>query len=112
MYLRAIGRPTPLTDLTQGGTAVIHDDRPQVREDIALANRGLVAAIAERYVGRGLEPTELIHAGSIGLGYAVAAFDPDHGAPFSTFASWWIKQAIKRALLVASRPAYIPGRCE
>ncbi len=77
--------------------SIINDGCAASRDRIVLANRGLVQAIVRNYLGRGLACTELIERGNVGLVHAAESFDPAHGARFSTWASWWIKQAMKEA---------------
>jgi RNA polymerase primary sigma factor len=111
VYLREISATPLLTpeEEKELGWAIINDNCPHARERMIRANLRLVVAIAKNYTGRGLPLTDLIEEGNIGLLRAVEGFDPSQGARFSTYASWWIKQAIKRALLNATRPIHVPA---
>lgn len=79
------------------------------RERMIRSNLRLVVNIAKAYGNRGMPLSDLIEEGNLGLMRAVEGFDPDMGARFSTYASWWIKQAIKRALINAVQPVHIPA---
>ncbi len=89
---------------------IIEEGR-MAREHLIRANTRLVISVARRYIGRGLPITDLIQEGNIGLMRAIRNFDYHRGFKFSTYATWWIRQAITRALADQSRiirlPAYI-----
>jgi len=78
------------------------------RDRLTLCNLRLVANIANDYAGRGLELTDLIEEGNLGLLHAVEKFDPDRGFRFSTYATHWIRRAIRRALNSSARTIRIP----
>lgn len=111
MYLQEINRTALLTaeDERELGWAIINDNCAASRDRMIRANLRLVVAIGKNYMGRGLPLQDLIEEGNIGLLRAVDGFDPAQGARFSTYASWWIKQAIKRALINATQPVHIPA---
>lgn len=89
--------------------SIIQDNCPFARDRMIRSNLRLVVNIAKRFNNRGMQLQDLIEEGNLGLLRAVEAFDPDQGARFSTYASWWIKQAIKRALINAVQPIHIPA---
>jgi RNA polymerase sigma factor (sigma-70 family) len=88
--------------------AVIETNDPQARDHLVRSNLRLVVNIAKRFSGRGLALGDLIEEGNLGLMRAVDTFDPEFGVRFSTYSAWWIKQAIKRAILNNSQPIHIP----
>ncbi len=111
LYLRQIDE-SPLLNAAQEKQLcwkIIHENCPQARETMIRSNLRLVVNIAKHYGNRGLPLADLIEEGNLGLLRAVEAFDPEQGARFSTYASWWIKQSIKRALINAVQPVHIPA---
>lgn len=111
LYLRQIDETDLLTPEQERELCwrIIHDNCPAARDQMIRANLRLVVSVAKRFNNRGMPLTDLIEEGNLGLLRAVEAFDPDQGARFSTYASWWIKQAIKRALINAVQPIHIPA---
>ncbi len=90
------------------GKLVAEENDQQAREQLVRSNLRLVVNIAKKYGGRGMSLGDLIEEGNLGLIKAVDYFDPDRGVRFSTYAAWWIKQSIKRALLENVQPVHIP----
>jgi len=111
LYLHQINEVALLTpdEEKELGWRIINDSDPAAKEHMIRANLRLVVSIGKRYLGRGLTLADLIEEGNIGLIRAVEGFDPAHGARFSTYASWWIKQSIKRMLINATQPVHIPA---
>jgi RNA polymerase primary sigma factor len=85
-----------------------HSD-PIAREQMIQANLRLVVKIAKDYSNAGMTLGDLVAEGNLGLLRAVEEFDPDAGVRFSTYAAWWIKQAVKRAMINAGQPIHIPA---
>jgi RNA polymerase primary sigma factor len=109
LYLREIGK-IPLLKADEElalAKRVVAGDK-EAKDQMAEANMRLVVSIAKRYVGRGLDLLDLIQEGNTGLLRAVEKFDPDKGFKFSTYATWWIRQAITRAIADQARTIRIP----
>jgi RNA polymerase primary sigma factor len=111
LYLREVNETPLLTPDEEKtlGWRIINDGCLQSKERMIKANLRLVISISKNYSHRGLPLSDLIEEGNIGLIKAVEGFDPAQGARFSTYASWWIKQAIKRTLINAVQPIHIPA---
>jgi RNA polymerase primary sigma factor len=108
-YLREIGRVPLLTPQQEIDLAAkIKEGDAEAREQMILSNLRLVVTIAHDYVNLGLPLLDLISEGNIGLTKAVERFDPAKGAKLSTYAMWWIKQSIKRALGNQSKMIRLP----
>lgn len=109
LYLREIGKIPLLSSEEELELAkrVVDGDK-DAKDKMAEANMRLVVSIAKRYVGRGLDLLDLIQEGNTGLLRAVEKFDPDKGFKFSTYATWWIRQAITRAIADQARTIRIP----
>jgi len=109
LYLREIGKIPLLTPEEEFALAnrVVRGDL-DAKDKMAEANMRLVVSIAKRYVGRGLDLLDLIQEGNTGLLRAVEKFDPSKGFKFSTYATWWIRQAITRAIADQARTIRIP----
>ena len=109
LYLREIGKIPLLTSEEELALAhrVVAGEQ-LAKDQMAEANMRLVVSIAKRYVGRGLDLLDLIQEGNTGLLRAVEKFDPDKGFKFSTYATWWIRQAITRAIADQARTIRIP----
>ncbi len=109
IYLRDIGA-APLLDAKQerrlGRRATAGDER--ARQQMIESNLRLVVKIARRYINRGLPFLDLIEEGNLGLIHAVEKFDPERGFRFSTYATWWIRQTIERAIMNQSGAVRLP----
>lgn len=109
MYLKEIGRVKLLTADEEVALALrIEKGEEEAKQELAEANLRLVVSIAKRYVGRGMQFLDLIQEGNMGLMKAVEKFDYRKGFKFSTYATWWIRQAITRAIADQARTIRIP----
>ncbi|NLJ17890.1 sigma-70 family RNA polymerase sigma factor, partial [Globicatella sulfidifaciens] len=109
MYLKEIGRVPLLSGEEEVELAIrINQGDELAKQELAEANLRLVVSIAKRYVGRGMQFLDLIQEGNMGLMKAVEKFDHTKGFKFSTYATWWIRQAITRAIADQARTIRIP----
>lgn len=109
MYLKEIGKIPLLNAEEELALSVrVAAEEEEAKNRLAESNLRLVVSIAKRYVGRGLLFLDLIQEGNIGLMKAVDKFDYDKGYKFSTYATWWIRQAITRALADQARTIRVP----
>ena len=109
MYLREIGKIPLLTPEEEADLAqrIVKGDK-KAKDKMVESNMRLVVSIAKRYGGRGLDFLDLIQEGNTGLLRAVEKFDPEKGFKFSTYATWWVRQAITRAIADQARTIRIP----
>lgn len=108
-YLRDIGKIKLLTNEEEKELAVkIMAGDKEAKQRLSEANLRLVVSIAKKYMNRGLQFLDLIQEGNLGLIKAVEKFDPSKGFKFSTYATWWIRQAITRAIADQARTIRIP----
>ena len=109
LYMREISKTPLLTaeeEMALSGR--IQNGDPEARSHMILANLRLVVKIAQDYANYGMPVTDLVSEGNIGLMKAVERFDPKKGGKLSTYAAWWIKQSIKRALANQSKTIRLP----
>ena len=109
-YLKEIDEASLLTMEQERalGRLITEENDQWAREQLVRSNLRLVVNIAKKYGDRGMSLGDLIEEGNLGLIRAVDYFDPKRGVRFSTYAAWWIKQSIKRALLENVQPVHIP----
>lgn len=109
MYLKEIGRVNLLTADEEIALAQrIEKGDEQAKQELAEANLRLVVSIAKRYVGRGMQFLDLIQEGNMGLMKAVEKFDYKKGNKFSTYSTWWIRQAITRGIADTAKTIRVP----
>ena len=109
-YLKEIDHAPLLTWEQEKDLAdcIINQNDPEARDRLVRSNLRLVVNIAKNFSGKGMTLGDLIEEGNLGLLRAVDSFDPQHGVRFSTYAAWWIKQSIKKAILSNAQPIHIP----
>ena len=110
-YLARIGRTGLLTQEEESDLgALVRAGDARARRELIRRNLRLVVSVAKKYRGMGLPFEDLIQEGNIGLMKAVEKFDPDRGFRFSTYATWWIRQAVQRAAMDKGRMVRLPVR--
>jgi RNA polymerase primary sigma factor len=111
LYFRQVSRIPLLTAAEEYQLAVrVRDGDSTARSQLIQANLRLVVSIARSYTGRGLCLEDLIEEGNLGLLRAVASFDPERGCRFSTYATYWIRQSMRQALITTGRTIRLPAR--
>ena len=113
VYLSEIARIPLLSREEEHELALrVRAGEPRAKDRLAEANLRLVVRVARRYLNRGLPLQDLIEEGNLGLLRAIEKFDPDRGTRFSTYAIWWIRQAVVRALANQARTIRLPVHVE
>jgi RNA polymerase nonessential primary-like sigma factor len=108
-YLREIRRAPLLTPQEEFETATLARQGDfRARQTMIEHNLRLVVSIAKNYIGRGLPMTDLIEEGNLGLMHSIGKFEPERGFRFSTYASWWVRQSIERAIMHQARLVRLP----
>jgi RNA polymerase nonessential primary-like sigma factor len=108
-YLREIRRAPLLTPQQEFDTATLARAGDfRARQTMIEHNLRLVVSIAKNYLGRGLPMTDLIEEGNLGLMHSIGKFEPERGFRFSTYASWWVRQSIERAIMHQARLVRLP----
>ena len=108
-YLREIRRAPLFTPVEEYETATrARAGDFSARQEMIERNLRLVVSIAKNYLGRGLPMTDLIEEGNLGLMHAIGKFEPERGFRFSTYASWWIRQSVERAIMHQARLVRLP----
>jgi RNA polymerase nonessential primary-like sigma factor len=108
-YLREIRRAPLLTPEQEYETATrARQGDFEARQQMIEHNLRLVVSIAKNYLGRGLPMTDLIEEGNLGLMHSIGKFEPERGFRFSTYASWWIRQSVERAIMHQARLVRLP----